>query len=84
MTPIEFLALKKVCAMNQSTVHNAHFRGPEDVAFLPEDFITPESRIQRQRQHAADKLEVAHLQQRLGSMKKGDKTDVPDWALEIN
>ncbi len=83
MTPREFLALKRVWATKEAAFHNAHFRAADDVPFLPEDFITPEARVERKAKLLREKADVMLESSRLGMMKPGDDTGVPQWAKEI-
>jgi hypothetical protein len=83
MTPREFIALKRVWATREAAFHNAHFRGADDVPFLPEDFITPEARLERKAKQLREKAEVMAENARLGLMKTGDDGGVPLMFREI-
>jgi hypothetical protein len=83
MTPREYLALKLVWASKEASFHNAHFRSSDDVPFLPEDFITPESRVARKAQALREKADTMMERSRLELMKKGDESNVPLMFREI-
>ncbi len=83
MTPREFIALKRVWATQQAAFHNAHFRAADDVPFLPEDFITPEARLERKAKQLREKAEVMAETARLGLMRAGDDSSVPLMFREI-
>ncbi len=84
MTPREYLALKHVWAMKEAAFHNAHFRSSDDVAFIPEDFITPQARVGRKAKMLRDKADTMMEQQRMQMMKKGSVAGgVPEAFLVI-
>ncbi len=83
MTPREFLALKRVWATREAAFHNAHFRPADDTPFLPEDFITPEARIERKAQMLREKADVMIERQKIDMMTTGERGGVPESFLEI-
>jgi hypothetical protein len=83
MTPREFIALKRVWATKEAQFHNAHFRPADDVPFLPEDFITPTARVERQAKALREKADVMMERSRLDMMRKGDDSGVPLMFREI-
>jgi hypothetical protein len=83
MTPREYLALKRVWATKEAVFHNAHFRPADDVPFLPEDFITPEARVERKAKALREKADVMIERQKLDMMKPGEDESVPLMFREI-
>ncbi len=61
---------------------NAHFRGPDTVAFIPEDFLGLGDREERQREEALSQQIVMQENMRLSRIKKGEppSDEVPEWA----
>ena len=83
MTPREYMALKRVWATERATLHNAHFRGPETLQFLADDFMDPRNRGEREAQARQDKIEVLRMNQRLQTMRSGTDEGVPGWARDV-
>lgn len=83
MTPREYLALKQVWAVREAAFHNAHFRPADDVPFLPEDFITPEARVERKAKQLREKADVMIERQKLDMMQAGASDGVSDLFKEI-
>jgi len=83
MTPREYLALKQVWAVREAAFHNAHFRPADDVPFLPEDFITPEARVERKAKQLREKADVMIERQKLDMMQAGTSDGVSDLFKEI-
>ncbi len=82
MTPMEYLALKRVWATKEASFHNAHFK-PDDVPFIAEDFINPESRVERRAKSLRDKADVLMERQKIDMMKPDDGDGVPLMFREI-
>ncbi len=84
MTPREYLALKRVWASKEASFHNAHFRGADDAAYLPEDFIDPSARVTRKAALMRAKADTMMEKQRMEMMKKGQPSGgVPEAFLVI-
>ncbi len=83
MTPREFIALKRVWATREAAFHNAHFRPADDVPYLPEDFISPEARVERKAKALRDKADVMMERQKLDMMQAGEGDGVPLMFREI-
>ncbi len=80
MTPREFFALKRVWGESKASFFNAHFRGPDEPAFIAEDFIDPIGRLERKAQLMRDKAEVARENARI-NMMSADSTDAVPLAF---
>lgn len=61
---------------------NAHFRGPDTVAFIPEDFLGLANREERQREEALSQQIVMQANMALQKIRRGEPPtdDVPEWA----
>ena len=83
MTPREYFALKYVWGAKEAQFHNAHFK-TDDLPFIAEDFISPESRVIRKAKLMREKSDVMIERQRLDLMKKGSEANgVPEAFLTI-
>lgn len=61
---------------------NAHFRGKDDAAFIPEDFMGKSDRQERQRELQQSMIAAQRANASLMMMKPGDKPEgLPSWAL---
>lgn len=93
LTPREYEALRKEWtshrehsdrhfATMQAMYYNMHFRGPQDAAWLPEDFLGTGDRTARQAQAQVDKMAVVAANRKLATMKPNQKpANLPEWAL---
>jgi hypothetical protein len=82
MTPREFFALKRVWAAKEASFHNAHFKSDE-VPFIADDFVNPQSRIERRAKALRDKSDVLLERQRMDMMKPDEGDGVPLMFREI-
>ncbi len=62
---------------------NAHFRGPDTVAVIPEDFLGLANREERQREEALSQQIVMQANMALQKIRRGQPPtdDVPAWAI---
>ncbi len=60
---------------------NAHFRGKDDIAWIPEDFLGTGNREKRKMDALQSKIATAKANSALAAIKKGMDVDgIPDWA----
>jgi hypothetical protein len=69
----------------QATLYNAHFRGPQEAAYEPADFVGKGNREDRQKelnaQRRKDSLDLMAATMKLSKMKPNEEpADLPVWA----
>jgi len=67
-------------AITQAILCNAHFRGKDDPAWLPEDFLGTGNREARKAEAVMSKIEAARANTELGKISRDSDDGVPDWA----
>lgn len=89
LSPREFLALRNIhdqqlrrWALERAMFANAHFRGKDTAAFIPEDFLGTSNYDERQRDQQREQLQVMQANASLAKIKRGapPTEDVPAWA----
>ncbi len=61
---------------------NAHFRGKDDIAWIPEDFLGTGNREKRKMEALQSKIATARANSELAKIQRGmdDVDGIPDWA----
>lgn len=89
LTNREFHALHRVQERDEErwAVARAQFanvyRGQDEVAFTPEDFLGRGDRAGRIREKRTSDIEVARISGRLAMLKPGDTSNMPAWAADL-
>lgn len=89
LTNREFHALQRVQERDDErwAVERAQFanvyRGQDEVAFTPEDFLGRGDRAGRIREKRQSDIEVARINGRLAMLKPGDTSGMPAWAAGL-